>query len=79
MMRIDNYQYAKWSEKVFRQMRAGHVDAVQVTIAYHENFRETVLNTEHWNRWFEQFPDLIMHANTAADVDHAKATGLLRG
>lgn len=74
-MRIDNLQYAKWSEKVFRQMREGQVDAVHVTIAYHENFRETVLNIEQWNRWFEQFPDLIMQARTAADVDHAKATG----
>ena len=36
-MRIDNLQYAKWSEKVFRQMREGAVDAVHVTIAYHEN------------------------------------------
>jgi membrane dipeptidase len=74
-MRIDNLQYAKWSEKIFRQMREGQVDAVHVTIAYHENFRETVLNIEQWNRWFEQFPDLIMQASNAADVDHAKATG----
>jgi microsomal dipeptidase-like Zn-dependent dipeptidase len=74
-MRIDNLQYANWSETIFRQMRAGDVDAVHVTIAYHENFRETVLNIEQWNRYFEQFPDLIMHARTAADVDMAKATG----
>ncbi len=74
-MRIDNLQYAKWSEKIFRQMREGRVDAVHVTIAYHENFRETVLNIEEWNRWFEQFPDLIMQARTAADIDRARATG----
>ena len=74
-MRIDNLQYANWSDTIFRQMRAGSVDAVHVTIAYHENFRETVLNIEQWNRYFEQFPDLIMHARTAADVDAAKATG----
>ena len=74
-MRIDNLQYANWSETIFRQMRAGGVDAVHVTIAYHENFRETVLNIEQWNRYFEQFPDLIMHGRTAADVDLAKATG----
>jgi len=54
--RIDALQYANWSEKVFRQMRAGSVDAVHVTIAYHENFRETVLNIEAWNRWFERYP-----------------------
>ena len=51
---IDCLQYANWSEKIFRQMREGAVDAVHVTIAYHENFRETILNIEQWNRWFEQ-------------------------
>ncbi len=71
---IDNLQYANWSEKIFRQMRAGGVDAVHVTIAYHENFRETVLNFEQWNRWFETYPDLIMKGLTAEDVDRARAS-----
>lgn len=74
-MRIDNLQYANWSEKIFRQMRAGKVDAVHVTIAYHENFRETVLNIEKWNRWFEEFPDLIMRGQWASDIDMAQDTG----
>ncbi len=73
--RIDNLQYANWSEKIFRQMREGGVDAVHVTIAYHENFRETVLNMEQWNRWFEQFPDLIFQGLTGADVRLARKTG----
>lgn len=74
-MRIDNLQYANWSETIFRQMREGGVDAVHVTIAYHENFRETVLNIEKWNRWFAQFPDLIVQAFDAEDVVAAKAAG----
>jgi microsomal dipeptidase-like Zn-dependent dipeptidase len=74
-MRIDGLQYANWSEKIFRQMREGGVDAVHVTIAYHENFRETVLNIEQWNRWFEQYPDLIFHGEWAADIDKARETG----
>lgn len=73
--RIDNLQYANWSEKIFRQMRIGGVDAVHVTIAYHENFREAVLNVEAFNRWFEQFPDLIFQGKTAEDVSLAQATG----
>ncbi|MDG1117126.1 MAG: membrane dipeptidase [Flavimaricola sp.] len=75
MTLIDGLQYANWSEKVFRQMRAGGVDAVHATITYHETFRETVLNIEAWNRWFEQFPDLIFQGRTAADVDLARETG----
>lgn len=69
---IDNLQYANWSEKIFRQMREGGVDAVHVTIAYHEDFREVVLNLEQWNRWFEQFPDLIMRGQWAGDVRRAQ-------
>ncbi len=58
-----------------RLMRAGGVDAVHVTITYHETFRETVLQIERWNRWFEQFPDLIFQGRTAADVALAQKTG----
>ncbi len=72
--RIDALQYANWSEKVFRQMRAGEVDAVHVTIAYHENFRETVANIEAWNNNFERFPDLIFQGKTADDVRLARET-----
>ncbi len=73
--RIDALQYANWSEKIFRQMRTGGVDAVHVTIAYHESFRETVLNIEAWNRWFERFPDLIFQGFTADDIELAQMTG----
>ncbi len=72
---IDGLQYANWSEKVFRQMREGGVDAVHVTIAYHEMFRETVANFERWNRWFETYPTLICQARSADDVRQAKADG----
>ena len=74
-MLIDNLQYANWSEKIFIQMVEGKVDAVHVTIAYHENFRETVLNIEQWNRWFEQYPDLIFQGKFASDVDRARESG----
>ena len=74
-MLIDGLQYANWSERIFRQLRQGRVDAVHVTITYHETFRETVLNISRWNRWFEQFPDLIFQGFTAADVQNARDTG----
>lgn len=73
-MRIDGLQYANWSEKIFRQLREGRVDAVHVTIAYHETFRETVLNFERWNRWFETYSDLIMKGTSARDIDVARKT-----
>ena len=71
---IDGLQYANWSEKIFKQMRNSNVDAVHVTITYHGNFRETVLQIVKWNRFFEQFPDLIFQGRTAADIRLAKDT-----
>ena len=71
---IDGLQYANWSEKIFKEMREGHVDGVHVTITYHENFRETVLQIEKWNRFFEQFPDLIFQGRTAVDLELARET-----
>jgi len=65
---IDCLQYANWSPKVFKQMREGNVDCVHVTIAYHENFRETVLNVEKWNTYFSKYSDLIVQAFSAEDI-----------
>ncbi|MEB8387382.1 membrane dipeptidase [Rhodobacteraceae bacterium KMM 6894] len=73
--RIDGLQYANWSEKIFREMREGGLDAVHVTVSYHETFRETVLKLEQWNRWFEQYPDLIMKGRWAGDVRTAHESG----
>ena len=72
---IDGMQYSNWSETIFRQLRTGGVDAVHVTLVYHETFRETVARIESWNRWFERFPDLIFQGFTAGDLALARATG----
>jgi microsomal dipeptidase-like Zn-dependent dipeptidase len=72
---IDGLQYANWSEKIFREMRAGGVDAVHATITYHETFRQTVRNIETWNRFFENHPDLIFQGFTADDITLAQQTG----
>lgn len=72
---IDNLQYCNFSPEIFAQLRAGGVDAVHVTIAYHESFREMVANLERWNRWFETHPDLIFKGSTAEDVRRAQASG----
>lgn len=74
MYRIDCLQFANWSESIFREMREGGVDAVHVTIAYHETFRETVAEISKWNRWFDTHHDVIVHGRTVADIDHARET-----
>lgn len=72
--RIDNLQYCNWSEKIFREMRAGGLDAVHVTIAYHESFRELVHNIEQWNLLFERHAGLIMPGRAASDIAVAQET-----
>jgi microsomal dipeptidase-like Zn-dependent dipeptidase len=72
---IDGLQYSNWSEEVFQQLREGGVDAVHVTLVYHETFRETVARIERWNRWFEQWPNLIFQGFSVEDIKTARATG----
>jgi len=72
---VDGLQYCDFSEAIFRQMRAGGVSAVHVTVCYHEMFRETVANLERWNRWFEQFPELIFKGTRSEDVRRAQSEG----
>ena len=72
--RIDGLQYNNWSEKIFRQLREARVDAVHVTIAYHENLREMIHCIERWNLWFEKFPELIFQGRLGEDVRRARKT-----
>ena len=63
---IDCLQYCNWSSGIFEQMAKGQLDAVHVTICYHEDFRETVSNMSQWHRLFEAHPERIVHGRTAA-------------
>ncbi len=71
---IDGLQYSNWGEPIFRQMRQGGVDAVHVTIAYHETFRGMVERIEEWNRWFARFGELIIPGRSGDDVRLASDT-----
>ena len=70
---IDGLQYSAWSEDIFRQMHTGGVTAVHVTIAYHENTRETLTRFGEWNQRFEQWPDLIRPVYEPSDILRAQA------
>ena len=73
--RIDALQYCNWSEEIFRQWRAGGVDAVHVTVAYHEDFAETVHRLKDWDARLRAHPDLILVGRAGTDVRKAQATG----
>ena len=72
---IDGLQYSAWSREIFEQMREGGLDAVHVTIAYHENTRETLTRLGEWNQRFESYPDLIRPVYQPTDIAKAKAEG----
>ena len=57
--RIDNLQYCNWSEEIFKINRKAKLDAIHVTIAYHENFDEVLKNLEKWSEYFKEFRDLV--------------------
>jgi microsomal dipeptidase-like Zn-dependent dipeptidase len=56
-------------------MAEGGLDAVHVTICYHENFQETIQNIETWNRHFRDYSHRIVQGRCADDVLRAKIDG----
>ncbi|SBO10532.1 Membrane dipeptidase (Peptidase family M19) [Vibrio mediterranei] len=72
---IDGLQYCNWDREYFQTLKASGITAVHVTIAYHENARETLTRFAEWNLRFEQNDDLIMPVYSMADVELAKASG----
>ena len=70
--RIDNLQYCNWSEEIFKINSEAKLDAIHVTIAYHEDFNEVEKNISVWNNRFKNFKDLIFHGKTFKDIEKAQ-------
>ena len=70
--KIDNLQYCKWSRKIFEINRAAGLDAVHVTIVYHEDFDELLLEIKKWEILFNENSDLIFLGKNFHDIDKAK-------
>ena len=69
--RIDNLQYCNWSKEMFQINNEAKLDAVHVTIAYHEDFDEVKKNVETWNKHFQDYKGLIIHGKTFQDIEKA--------
>jgi len=69
--KIDNLQYCNWSKEIFQINREAQLDAVHVTIAYHEDFDEVKNNVKVWNKHFQDYKDLIFHGKTFKDIEKA--------
>ena len=71
--KIDNLQYCNWSRKVFKINREAGLDAVHVTIVYHEDFDELKEVVNKWNILFEENKDLIFLGRNFKDIEKAKS------
>ena len=70
--KIDNLQYCNWTREVFEINRQAELDAVHVTIVYHEDYNEFVNEIKKWQKLFDENYDLIFHGTSFKDIEKAK-------
>ena len=70
--RIDNLQYCNWTREVFEINRQAELDAVHVTIVYHEDYNEFLNEIKKWQKLFEKNSDLIFQGTNFKDIEKAK-------
>ena len=70
--RIDNLQYCNWSREIFKINREAGLDAVHVTIVYHEDFSELQTVIKVWDQHFKDNSDLIFLGKDFKDIKKAK-------
>ena len=69
--RIDNLQYCNWSRNIFQINREANLDAVHVTLVYHEDYDEFVQRTKEWKKFFNENSDLIFLGRNFKDIEKA--------
>ena len=70
--KIDNLQYCNWSREIFQINRQARLDAIHVTIVYHEDFDELKKVIKNWENHFSNNSDLIFHGKNFKDIEKAK-------
>ena len=71
--RIDNLQYCNWSREVFQINKEAGLDAVHVTIVYHEDYDEFLEKLSEWDKLFKNNSDLIFLGKDFNDIIKAKS------
>ena len=71
--KIDNLQYCHWSRKVFEINREAGLDAVHVTIVYHEDYKEHLNEIKKWDKLFKDNSDLIFSGKNYRDIEKANS------
>ena len=71
--KIDNLQYCNWNRDVFKINKEAKLDAVHVTIAYHEDYDELQKVIKKWEKHFKENQDLIFLGKDYKDIEKAKS------
>jgi membrane dipeptidase len=71
--KIDNLQYCNWSREIFKVNREAGLDAVHVTIVYHEDYDELFVETKKWKKLFKDNSDLIFLGKNFKDIEKANS------
>jgi len=71
--KIDNLQYCNWSREIFQINKQAGLDAIHVTIVYHEDFDELKTILKNWENYFSENTDLIFHGKNFKDIEKAKS------
>ena len=71
--RIDNLQYCNWSRDIFLINREAGLNAVHVTLVYHEDYDEFLQRVSEWDTFFEENSDLIFLGKTFEDITKAQS------
>ena len=69
--KIDNLQYCNWTRDVFQINREAGLDAVHVTIVYHEDFNELGNQINKWDNLFKDNSDLVFQGKDFKDIEKA--------
>ena len=70
--KIDNLQYCNWSREVFQINREVELDAVHVTVVYHEDYDEFLDRVKEWDNHFKENSDLIFLGKNFKDIERAR-------
>ena len=70
--RIDNLQYCNWSREIFKINLEAGLNAVHVTVVYHEDYDEFLKRISEWDELFNQNSDLIFLGKDFKDIEKAK-------
>jgi len=71
--RIDNLQYCNWSREIFEINKDAGLNAVHVTIVYHEDYDEFLDKLKEWDKLFKDNSDIIFLGKDYSDIEKAKS------